>query len=81
MTDCDITTRNSKITIFCQTPKEILVKVGKVMGNSVTNHTPTKNNSLGQSGIHTVLDDIITVVLNSESEQEAFRNLSIMFTE
>lgn len=44
-------------------------------GGAVTHHSSTVQNPLGQSGVHTFVDDVITIVLASENEAEAFRNL------
>lgn len=47
----------------------------------VTHHEPTENNRVGQSGVHTFVDDIITIVLESENEAMAYKNLHIYLIE
>ena len=41
----------------------ILKKVCHVLGNgTIINHPPTERNPLGQSGLHTFIDDIMDIV-------------------
>jgi len=53
----------------------MVMKVGKCIGNGITHHSPTKGNTLGQSGLHTFCDDLMDIVLNSPNEREAYKNL------
>jgi len=51
-------------------------KVCKALGTSgVVSHTPTDTNRLGQSGVHTFVSDVISIVLNSKNEHDAWRRL------
>ena len=43
--------------------------------NGVIHHEKTDANPLGQSGMHTIVDDIINIVLNSQTEQDAWNSL------
>jgi hypothetical protein len=45
----------------------VIEKVTKALGSEgVVNHTPSEDNKIGQSGVHTFIDDIMNViVLNS----------------
>lgn len=46
-----------------KTYKGILAKVHDALGRgNVVKHTPTKENTLGQSGFHTLTDDIMNIV-------------------
>lgn len=50
--------------------------VAKALGNgAVVNHAVTPQNALGQSGVHTFIDDIITIVLGAQNEADAFKQL------
>ena len=49
--------------------------------NGVTHHEPTESNLLGQSGIHTFVNDVMDIVLTSNSEREACVKLSKFFLE
>jgi len=46
-----------------------------------TSHEPTKSNKLGSSGLHTLADDVIDIVLNSGNESDAFKTLIKFFDE
>ncbi|MCK5611061.1 hypothetical protein KAR91_54815 [Candidatus Pacearchaeota archaeon] len=47
----------------------------------ITHHEKTANNNIGQSGLHTFVDDIIEIVLNSKNEQEAYKKLHLFLLE
>ena len=59
----------------------MVIRVGKEIGPSIAKHTPTPENRLGQSGMHTMVDDIIGVVMASDSEAHAYKLLHEYFTE
>lgn len=46
-----------------------------LMHGVVFHHEVTEDNSLGQSGMHTVASDLIDIVLNASNEAEAFKNI------
>lgn len=51
-------------------------KVFHTLGSgAVLNHPPSDDNPLGQSGVHTFIDDVITIVLESVNEAEAYKLL------
>jgi hypothetical protein len=55
-------------------------KVYEVMGRAgVTHHTPTPMNSLGQSGLHTLISDIMDIMEVSMSSREQYKNLYNFF--
>jgi hypothetical protein len=47
-----------------KTHKALVQQVGKLqwLDGNVTNHQPTGSNVLGQSGLHTFVDDIMDIV-------------------
>jgi len=49
------------------------------VGAGVTLHKATEENQLGQSGLHTIVDDVISVVLNSDDEAMAWKKLHEYF--
>ena len=62
-----------------KTHRTIVDKVAKALGDgAVIQHVGTETNLIGQSGVHTFADDMISIVLNSENEREAYKNI-IMF--
>ncbi len=62
--------------IQTKTLKGMVQQVYRLLGNGcVTHHDPTENNKMGQSGVHTFVDDLITIVLESSNEADAYRNL------
>jgi len=59
-----------------KTYSTLIQKVYTTLGNgNVICHTPNENNKMGQSGVHTFIDDIIDIVLNSKNEADAYKNL------
>jgi hypothetical protein len=59
----------------------IVKGLGKKIGTTVIHHMPIATNKLGQSGLHTLCDDVIDIVLNSENESMAYKKLWKYFTE
>ena len=60
-----------------KTYKGILAKVHDAIGRgTVVQHTPTETNALGQSGYHTLADDIMNVMAAEESEGRKYRALA-----
>lgn len=58
-----------------KTDKNVVIRVAQALGNGgVIHHIATEQNMLGQSGVHTFCDDVISIVLNSNNEQDAYRN-------
>ena len=58
--------------------KKVMISLA---GRGVIHHEKTEQNPLGQSGIHTMTSDILDIVLNSDNECEATRNLQKYFRE
>lgn len=52
-----------------------------ISSGRVVHHNASDSNKIGQSGLHTLADDIINVVLNSDNEEMAVRNLNKFFRE
>jgi len=46
---------------------------------AVEHDEPPEKNPMGQSGIHTVCDDIIDIVLEADGERDAYRALITYF--
>lgn len=53
----------------------------RVANHGILHHDPTSYNEIGQSGIHTITNDVIDIVLNSKSEAEAYKNIQKFFCE
>jgi hypothetical protein len=55
---------DSLLNMKTNTAPFLIEKVTKTLGNGgVINHTPTEENKIGQSGVHTFVDDIMNVVV------------------
>ena len=51
------------------------------ISNGITRHEQTLENPLGQSGIHTIVSDIMDIVLGGEHEKDIYRSLIKYLTE
>ena len=60
-----------------KTHKMYLKKVSAALGDgAILHHKPTTENPLGQSGLHTFIDDIVTIAMEDRpSENEIARRL------
>ena len=67
----------SKIT---KTLPRLVQDAHKAVGNgNIIHHDSMNNNQLGQSGLHTLVDDIVTIVLSSKDEADAVKRLERFF--
>lgn len=59
-----------------KTHRILLDNVAHVLGDgAVIQHEGTEQNIIGQSGVHTFAADMIDIVLNSNNEAEAYKNI------
>ena len=64
-----------------KTYPHVVRKVTRTIGHGITHHKPTPENTLGQSGLHTLIDDVISLCLNAYTEAEAYKKLHEYFCE
>lgn len=60
-------------------PPMVTALYDKIGRGCVSHHEPTEDNKIGQSGLHTLINDILDIVYAAPNERDASKDLFTYF--